>query len=166
MNDKSLFSSVVFAGGGSRCLWQVGFWSQVAPALELKPKTVAGVSAGATMACTIFAGRESFALQWMKRVTSANKRNFYPDNMFRRGKKVFPHLDIYRRALLTALDQVALARLHSGPDVRVLMAVPPRWAGPHHGGLCGRYLLRPGKENAPDGSPGVGHQSGFQRRGG
>jgi hypothetical protein len=140
MSDKSLFTSVVFAGGGSRCLWQVGFWSQVAPGLDLAPKIVAGVSAGATMACTIFAGRESFALQWMKRATSANRRNYYPGNVFRPGKKVFPHLAIYRRALLTALDEVALKRLHCGPDIRVLFAQPPRWAGPHLavfvGGLC------------------------------
>ena len=140
MSDKSLFKSVVFAGGGSRCLWQVGFWSQVAPALELAPKTVAGVSAGATMACTIFSGRADFALEWMKKATSANKRNCYPGHMFRQGKKVFPHLDIYRRALLAAMDQDALGRLHQGPDIRVMMAQPPRWAGPRLavfvGGLC------------------------------
>lgn len=41
------FDAVVFAGGGTRCTWPMGFWSAAAPALELSPRQVAAVSAGA-----------------------------------------------------------------------------------------------------------------------
>ena len=44
------YSSVVFAGGGCRCVWQVGFWETAAPELRLKPKTIGAVSAGSAMA--------------------------------------------------------------------------------------------------------------------
>ena len=41
------FDAVVFAGGGCRCFWQAGFWSVVAPALELRPRSITGASATA-----------------------------------------------------------------------------------------------------------------------
>ncbi len=45
------YDAVVFAGGGCRCFWQAGFWTEAAPALELAPRQVAGVSAGSAFAC-------------------------------------------------------------------------------------------------------------------
>ncbi|NJN40338.1 MAG: patatin-like phospholipase family protein, partial [Gammaproteobacteria bacterium] len=33
--------NVVFAGGGNRCLWQAGFWSEAAPRLGLIPQRIA-----------------------------------------------------------------------------------------------------------------------------
>ena len=38
MFDASEFKSVVFAGGGSRCMWQAGFWEVAAPELGIKPE--------------------------------------------------------------------------------------------------------------------------------
>ena len=135
---SSLFSSVVFAGGGSRCVWQVGFWHEVAPALNIKPNVVSGASAGATMACILFAGRERFALDYMKRATAANARNMYLRNLFNH-ESMFPHHRIYREALVTALDQPALERLHRGPDVRVMLARPPAGFGPRSAVFAGFF---------------------------
>jgi predicted patatin/cPLA2 family phospholipase len=138
MTTPSLFSSVVFAGGGSRCVWQVGFWHEVAPAMNIKPKVVAGVSAGATMAGIILAGREQFALEYMKRATAANPRNIYLRNLINH-ESMFPHHRIYREALLTAIDQSALERLHQGPDLRVLVARPPVGFGPRSAVFAGFF---------------------------
>ena len=129
MKQNPVYSSVVFAGGGSRCLWQVGFWMEVAPALTLAPTTIASVSAGATMACYLFSDRFSRAVEHFKEITSLNERNFYPLNVFR-GKPAFPQYALYRGGILAAIDQTALETLHDGPEIRVLITRPPRWAGP------------------------------------
>ncbi|MBU2549951.1 MAG: patatin-like phospholipase family protein [Proteobacteria bacterium] len=136
MDKDAPFSSVVFAGGGSRCLWQVGFWDSVAPALELAPRAVAGVSAGATMACAILAGRARFALEYMKAAVAANPKNMYPLRLFS-GRPVFPHYPIYRQAVVDVIDADGLERLRQGPDMRVLLARPPAWAGPRLAVLLG-----------------------------
>lgn len=122
------YGSVVFAGGGNRCTWQAGFWEVVAPALPLRPRVVAGVSAGAAIACCALAGRSFEALAHYDRELTKNPRNFYWGRLLR-GHRPFPHLAIYRHALLTLLDQAALERLQAGPEVRVLLARPPAWAG-------------------------------------
>jgi len=129
MNVDPLFSSVVFAGGGNRCLWQVGFWERVAPELTLTPKTIAAVSAGASMACLILCGRITETLEYFQKMTAGNPHNIYPANIFR-GHPVFPHLAMYRRALLDVIDDHALETLRTGPEIRILLSRPPAWAGP------------------------------------
>ncbi|MGI9024564.1 MAG: patatin-like phospholipase family protein [Burkholderiaceae bacterium] len=49
-----MFEQVVFAGGGNRCWWQAGWWDVVAPAISLKPRVIAGVSAAAPTACMTY----------------------------------------------------------------------------------------------------------------
>lgn len=129
MNGKSPFRAVVFAGGGDRCVWQCGFWQEAAPALNISPEIAAGVSAGATMACMIFAGRIEPAMAHMKAAMAGNPRNVYLKNILN-DRPVFPHSAIYRNAILAVMDDDALAGLRRGPDLRVLLARPPRWAGP------------------------------------
>jgi predicted acylesterase/phospholipase RssA len=136
MSEDLSFSSVVFAGGGSRCLWQVGFWDEVAPRIDLKPKIIAGVSAGATMACLIFSGRFQDSFRRFKKIMAENRRNFYPMNLVR-GMPVFPHLAMYRTAVLAAIDDTTLETLQEGPEIRILLTRPPAWAGPRLGTLAG-----------------------------
>lgn len=119
---------VVFAGGGNRCVWQAGFWTEAAPRLGLAPARVAAASAGAAMACVLFAGRFPHALEHFKRATAANRRNAYPANALR-GLPVFPHWGMYRRALLDAIDAAALARLQRGPEIVVPLTRKPAWLG-------------------------------------
>jgi predicted acylesterase/phospholipase RssA len=149
MDDQPEFYSVIFAGGGNRCVWQAGFWEVAAPALGLAPKVVASVSAGACIAAMTLAGRTAESMAYMKAKTGANPKNFYLENLLN-GRPVFPHLGIYRQALLDLLDSDALAALKKGPDLRVLLARPPAWASPLMGVLLGfasytleKHLLHP-----------------------
>lgn len=136
LDELPRFYSVIFAGGGNRCVWQAGFWDVAAPALGLKPKVVASVSAGACIAAMALTGRTSESMTYMKAKTGANPKNFYLENLFN-GKPVFPHLGIYRQALLDILDDGALEQLKQGPDLRVLLARPPAWVRPMMGVFLG-----------------------------
>jgi predicted acylesterase/phospholipase RssA len=126
------FESVVFAGGGNRCLWQAGFYRVVAEAFGLAPTHAAAASAGAAIAAVLFAGRFDAALAHFKRATAANPRNIHWANLFD-GAPVFPHAAMYRRALLEVIDDRALATLHAGPDLRVPITRAPRWLGARTG---------------------------------
>jgi predicted acylesterase/phospholipase RssA len=122
------FAAAVFAGGGNRCFWQAGFWSEAAPALGLAPHRVAATSAGAAIACVLFAGRLPEGLAHFRSAVAANPRNVYPGNVFH-GRPVFPHAAMYRQALLALIDPDSLARLHAGPEVLVPVTRAPRWLG-------------------------------------
>ncbi len=126
------FAAAVFAGGGNRCFWQAGFWSEAAPALGLgrSLRRVAATSAGAAIACVLFAGRLREGLAHFRSAVAANPRNVYPGNVFH-GRRMFPHAAIYRRALLALIDRDALARLHAGPALLVPVTRAPRWLGAH-----------------------------------
>ena len=126
------YDAVVFAGGGCRCFWQAGFWTEAAPALELAPRQVAGVSAGSAFACAIFAGVLDRIMEDFIERVAANERNVYPGNALRR-EPIFPHERIYRSTILDNLDAEALRRLRRGPDVRVSIARPPAGLGARTG---------------------------------
>jgi hypothetical protein len=66
----------------------------------------------------------------------ANRRNVYLRNLLT-PRPVFPHAAIYRDAIVDTIDQAALERLRSGPDIRVLLARLPGWLGPRSGVLTG-----------------------------
>lgn len=121
------FDSVVFAGGGNRCFWQAGFWSVAAAELDLRPSSVAAVSAGSAVACTLFARTFDQGFEQHLRAVAGNRRNLYLHKLLLR-QPVFPHGAMYRDAILGSIDRDALWRLHQGPDIRVLVSCPPRWA--------------------------------------
>jgi predicted acylesterase/phospholipase RssA len=133
---KSPFDAVVFAGGGTRCLWQVGFLEIVAPALNIKPQVVACVSAGAAMASMVYAGKARECLEYFKEITGKNKKNFYPGNLFT-DKPSFPHYDMYRETVLKFMDDRALKQLKKDADIKVLLARPPKWLGPRSATFVG-----------------------------
>ena len=124
------FENVVFAGGGNRCFWQAGFWSVAASRLDLKPSGVVSVSAGSAVACALFAGTFEQGFSGFKRAIAENERNLYLSNLLHK-RPVFPHGKLYRNAILGSIDGHALARLHKGPEIFVLIACPPRWASAH-----------------------------------
>jgi len=134
------FDSVVFAGGGNRCFWQAGFWSVAAAALQLKPSGVAAVSAGSAVACALFAGTFDRGFEGYLRDVALNRRNLYLGNLLRQ-QPVFPHGPMYRDAILRSIDGEALARLHQGPEIRVLMSCPPRWANRRMAMLLGALAV-------------------------
>jgi predicted acylesterase/phospholipase RssA len=128
---QSPFAAAVFAGGGNRCFWQAGFWSEAAAVLGLRRsvRRVAATSAGAAIACVVLADRTREGLAHFKSAVAANPRNAYPGNVLHR-QPVFPHAAMYRRALLAVIDAPALARLHAGPDLLIPVTRAPRWLGP------------------------------------
>jgi predicted acylesterase/phospholipase RssA len=122
------FDAVVFAGGGCRCFWQAGFWSVAAPALALAPQMVGAVSAGSAFACAALGGVLDEVVEDFKKRSGRNARNIYPRNIFG-SEPVFPHERIYRATIVEHMDDAALERIRSGPDIRIFLARPPRWLG-------------------------------------
>jgi len=119
------FKSVVFAGGGIRCFWETGFWDTASSGLSLKPDVVAGVSAGAAMAAMAMSGTHETGLRILKDTIKTNRKNFYFSNLFRK-EPAFPHFEMYRNALRGAIDSAALKKIKEGPEIRVILAHPPR----------------------------------------
>jgi len=132
----SNFKRIVFSGGGSRCLWQVGFWDSAAPALKIKPRLVAGVSAGGAMAAMVMSGTSGTGIRLIKEATAANRKNFYFTNLFR-STPSFPHYRIYRHTVVTTVDAAALERIRKGPEIRITMAHPPAYLGARSGTATG-----------------------------
>lgn len=130
------FDAMVFAGGGSRCLWQAGFHSVVGPELNLRPKRIAAVSAGAAMACMLYADASEHGLRHFLARTELNARNVDFFQLFR-GRRPFPHEDIYRGTILRSLDDEGMQRLLEGPDILVVVTRPPPWLGPRTSVLAG-----------------------------
>ncbi len=126
------FDAVVFAGGGCRCFWQAGFWTVAAPALGLAPRWVAAVSAGSAFACAALTDSIERVRKDFQRRVEANPRNAYWRNALR-GEPVFPQERIYRATILDNTDEDLLARLHAGPELRILVARGPARLGPWAG---------------------------------
>lgn len=134
------FEQVVFAGGGNRCWWQAGFWDVVAPAIDLRPRVIAGVSAGAATACMLYANNSRWTMDYYHDALKHNRRNAYWGNLFRRANdpanphaaRVFPHAAIYRKALTDILGGARFDKLKAdAPEIRILFARLPRGLGPH-----------------------------------
>jgi predicted acylesterase/phospholipase RssA len=142
MKTESSFKSVVFAGGGCRCLWQAGFMREAAPGLNICPNEVAAASAGAAIACMFYSGRTEFSLEYFKKSTSRNKKNFYIENMLS-PEPAFPHYAMYRELMLATMDGKSFAKLKKGPDIRILMSRPPSLLGPRSATFIGlmAYLI-------------------------
>lgn len=155
------FKTVVFSGGGSRCLWQVGFWDTVSPELGLKPEVVAGVSAGAAMAAMIMGGTSDTGLRLIKEATAANRRNFYFTNLFT-SRPAFPHYRIYRNTVLNTLTGAAVKKIRSGPELRVMFAHPPAYLGARTGTLIGLLGYSLEKNIRHPVHPAIGSRLGYK----
>jgi predicted acylesterase/phospholipase RssA len=160
MEDPTRFDAVVFAGGGCRCFWQAGFWEVAAAALGLRPRVVGAVSAGAAMACMVLSGATADGVAYFKQRVAANRRNAYPLNALAR-RPVFPHPRIYRDTITGTVDASRLEQLRTGPDIRVLIALVPRWLGPRSGYVLG-FLAYQAEAFIPQGPhAALGRRAGF-----
>ncbi len=97
---------------------------------------VGAVSAGSAFACAVFAGVLDDVVEDFKTRSANNPRNIYPRNLLR-SEPVFPHEAIYRATIIHHMDDAALQRIRSGPDIRILLARPPRWLGARTGMVVG-----------------------------
>ena len=138
MNKHLPYNAVVFSGGGCRCFWSAGFYQVLSEAYSFVPNVLAGVSAGATMACMISAKRISEGMNYFKSITQKNQKNIYIKHLFL-NKPVFPHYDMYSNAIYHMLDEKAFHVLKHGPDIRVLLSHPPDFLGNVSGAFVGFF---------------------------
>ncbi|WP_445365933.1 patatin-like phospholipase family protein [Microbulbifer sp. ANSA001] len=120
-----MFDQVVFAGGGVRCTWQIGFWDAVASEIQMTPKVVSAVSAGALVSSLILMGKSLAAVDHFASEFRSNSKNIHWQNLFK-SEPVFPHHDIYRRAM-RKLFAGGLKKLRATADLRVAVAYSPEW---------------------------------------
>lgn len=131
-----MFDKVVFAGGGHRCWWQAGFWEQLSGEIELHPRVIGAVSAGAATACLLYANDSKRALAWYERELKGLRSNINWFNLLRRGERLMPHAAIYRKALRALLGGENFRQLMwRAPEIRVQYSRLPPGMGP------GRALL-------------------------
>ncbi len=155
------FDQIVFAGGGNRCWWQAGWWDTVAPELHLRPRVIAGISAGAATACMVYAHDSQQTMAYYRQVLSTNKRNAYWGNLLR-NERVFPHYGIYRTALLSIFGDGRLAHLQQAPEIRIGVAHIPRWSGPRLAVAAGLLAYNIDKHVLKTLHPRLGRKLGFR----
>lgn len=121
-----MFDAIAFAGGGNRCYWQGGFWEAAAPLLDLRPKLVVGVSAGAWSACYSLLGLGRRVNEMVAEGCSHGRRNF-EWRAWRSEGSPWPVSRMYRTLIETIIDDDALQRLKRGPEILIGLArKPPR----------------------------------------
>jgi predicted acylesterase/phospholipase RssA len=139
-----VFEQVVFSGGGNRCWWQAGFWDVAAPAIDLAPRIIGAVSAGAATACMLYANDSRWTMRYYHEALKHNDRNAYWGNLFRgnlfgrardprnaHAQRVFPHAAIYRCALTEILGGAHFDKLkRDAPEIRIVFSRLPRLLGP------------------------------------
>lgn len=136
-----MFDKVIFAGGGSRCWWQAGFWDAVHARIELRPRLIAGVGAGAAMACLLHANDSSRALAWYERALDGADGQWHWGNLVRQGQRVLPHEALHRKALRALLGGDRFRDLMwTAPEIRVQFARLP--AGGHPAWLTARGIAK------------------------
>lgn len=124
------FRNAIFAGGGSRCMWQLGFWEGAEAAGLGLSETVdfaASASAGCAMATAAMLGRGREALALFQELTAKNPANIHWHNLKPgSGKPLLPHIAMYREALEMFLEPADLQRL-AHKRLAFLMARFPRY---------------------------------------
>src|SRR5260370_7339894 len=111
---------VVLQGGGIGCAWEAGFVAALEGERPIRPYVISAVSASSAVACAMVCGRLEFAVNCFKAAIAGNRGNIRLTRILR-GDRIFPHAEIYRRALLQVFDQAALRKLYAGPDIQVLV---------------------------------------------
>lgn len=159
--DANPFDQIVFAGGGNRCWWQAGWWDTVAPELQLRPRVIAAISAGAATACMVYAHDSHQTMDYYRAVLASNRRNAYWGNLLR-NERVFPHYGIYRTALLTIFADGRLGHLQQAPEIRIGVAHIPRWSGPRLAVAAGLLAYNIDKHVLKTLHPRLGRKLGFR----
>ncbi len=124
------FRNVVFAGGGSRCFWQLGFWEgAIQSGLDLRSsvKFVGSTSAGCAIASAALLNRSTAALNLFKDLTARNPGNIHWRNLSPlRKAPLLPHARMYREALELLIGPEDLSTLNR-ISIRFLMSGAPKW---------------------------------------
>ncbi len=100
----------------------------VQPERELKPRIIAGISAGTAKACMLYTNHSRWVSDYYLRALKDNTKNAYWGNLLRSGQSVFPHYRIYRQALLDICAE-RFSELAQAPEIRIGVSYLPRWFG-------------------------------------
>ena len=134
------FNQVIFAGGGSRCFWQLGFCAatkMIGQDVLASAGFVGATSAGCAMATAALLGREEEALAAFMKCADGNEKNFYWQRLNPLdGRSPWPHEGMYRAALEAFIGQDDLNDLKQY-DFQCLMAQYPLLLGPRVSALLG-----------------------------
>ncbi len=129
-----MFSNVIFAGGGSRCVWQLGFWNganAAGLALDQTVSYVASTSAGCAMATAAILGREQEALERFRVLTAANPGNVHWRNLRPgSGRPILPHMGMYRQVMQEFLSPEDLESLQEKTLEFLIARRPAHLPGP------------------------------------
>jgi len=121
-------TNAVFAGGGSRCFWQLGFWDGANAAglgLNHSVSYAASTSAGCAIAVGALLNRGAEALEMFKAMTARNPRNIHWHNLLPgHHGRLLPHIAMYREALESFLTPADLEQL-ADKQVDFLLSIPP-----------------------------------------
>ena len=129
--------TLVFAGGGNRCMWQAGLVSHLLEAGWRLPAQLVGTSAGAGVATALIAGKVAEGLQACKALYASNPRMVDFSNLWR-GRLGFAHEHIFPAWVASYLNESNFEALRNAPSrLRVAFARPSPVLGLHLSTLAG-----------------------------
>ncbi len=117
-------NALALQGGGCRAFFQLGVLATAGDALGPFDE-IAAVSASTAMAAAHVVRLHAEALERFARRVRKNRRNFYPGALLR-GRRLTPHLAMYRETVLECLSGEKFAELRRSPTaLRFLVGVGP-----------------------------------------
>lgn len=123
----------MFAGGGSRCFWQLGFWqgaNEAGVPLTQTVRYAASTSAGCIVATAALLDRTQEALTLFKSYIESNPSNIHWDNLKPgRNGRLLPHMDMFMRAAREFLTPADLQTLASKRLEFLVTRIPGVWPG-------------------------------------
>ena len=157
-----MFDAIAFAGGGNRCYWQGGFWEAAAGKLDLKPKLIVGVSAGAFAASYSLLGIGPRVRALVIAGCGPQVKNFDPAG-WRKGDALFPVGKLYRNLIAEVLDAPALARLQALTEMQIALSRMPPFIPPLLGAVLGISAYQIEKKLLHPVHPRFGRALGFRQ---
>ncbi len=135
--DPASIDTLVFAGGGNRCLWQAGLVSQLLTAGWQLPAQLVGTSAGAGVACALIAGRVSQGVETCKALYASNPKIVDLSGLWR-GRLRFAHEHIFPAWVASYLNENNFEAVRNASSrLRVAFARPSPRLGLHLSTLAG-----------------------------
>ncbi len=117
---------VTFAGGGSRAFHQVGFMEHWWDTLFPRIGAMAGCSAGSAMAVLLATGRSEETKSFFAAQRQGVQGHMEIGRLWK-GRRPFPHDDIYRATMRFALEDGGFERIKALPfPLRILCASFPK----------------------------------------
>lgn len=136
MLKKTVFDSIVLAGGGSRCFWQIGFIETIKKEINFNPKQYATVSGSSAMTAMLLSETSKKGIDYFKKITAVNEKNFYPKNLFKKDA-VFPQFEMYKDVLKNFINSDVLQNIKRGPKFNILITRKPKYLGARLGTFIG-----------------------------